>query len=121
MLLLPSFTEILDFILGNAIKNCMMKGVSLMARRKRRPLIPEAREGLDQLKANVMRKQGYQTDPSNPDSVKYEVAKELGIPLKEDYNGNLTSKQAGKVGGNIGGNMVKEMIRMAQENLNKRG
>ncbi|RFB17194.1 small acid-soluble spore protein [Bacillus sp. HNG] len=92
-----------------------------MARRKRRPLVPEAREELDQLKANVMKKQGYKTDPSNPDNVKYEVARELGIPLNDEYNGNLTSKQAGKVGGNIGGNMVKEMIRMAQENLNKRG
>ncbi|MEH7234629.1 alpha/beta-type small acid-soluble spore protein [Bacillus sp. JJ1562] len=91
-----------------------------MARRKRRPLVPEAREELDQLKANVMRKQGYKIDPANPDKVKYEVAKELGIPLNDEYNGNLTSKQAGKVGGNIGGNMVKEMIRMAQENLNKR-
>ncbi|WP_449538137.1 alpha/beta-type small acid-soluble spore protein [Ferdinandcohnia sp. Marseille-Q9671] len=91
-----------------------------MARRKRRPLIPEAREGLDKLKADVMKKQGFKTDSSNPDGVKYEVAKELGIPLNDEYNGNLTSKQAGKVGGNIGGNMVKEMIRMAQENLNKR-
>ncbi|MEH7383819.1 alpha/beta-type small acid-soluble spore protein [Bacillus sp. JJ1521] len=91
-----------------------------MARRKRRPLVPEAREELDQLKASVMKKQGYKTDPANPDSVKYEVARDLGIPLNDNYNGNLTSKQAGKVGGNIGGNMVKEMIRMAQENLNKR-
>ncbi|WP_077619984.1 alpha/beta-type small acid-soluble spore protein [Bacillus sinesaloumensis] len=91
-----------------------------MARKKRRPLVPEARPELDQFKATVMRNQGYKTDPANPDHVKYEVAKELGIPLNTRYNGSLTSQQAGKVGGNIGGNMVKEMVRMAQENLNKR-
>lgn len=91
-----------------------------MARRKRRPLIPEAREGLDQLKAEVMKKQGFKTDPNQPDNVKYEVAKELGVPLQHGYNGSLTSQQAGKIGGNIGGNMVKEMIKMAQQNLSKR-
>ena len=39
-----------------------------------------------------------------------EVASELGVPLKEGYNGDLTSKQAGS----IGGEMVKQMI-MKQE------
>ena len=37
---------------------------------------------------------------------KYEVANELGVPLKEGYNGNLTSKQ----NGSVGGMMVKKMI-----------
>ena len=41
---------------------------------------------------------------------KEEVASELGVPLKEGYNGDLTSKQAGS----IGGEMVKQMI-MRQE------
>lgn len=41
---------------------------------------------------------------------KEEVASELGVPLKEGYNGDLTSKQAGS----IGGEMVKKMI-MKQE------
>ena len=41
---------------------------------------------------------------------KMEVASELGVPLKEGYNGDLTSKQAGS----IGGEMVKQMI-MRQE------
>ena len=41
---------------------------------------------------------------------KEEVANELGINLKEGYNGDLTSKQAGS----IGGEMVKQMI-MKQE------
>ncbi|MBD8070073.1 alpha/beta-type small acid-soluble spore protein [Bacillus sp. PS06] len=87
--------------------------------RKRRPLVREARPALDQLKASVMKEQGYHPDQSSPDAVKYEVAKELGIPLQEGYNGTLTSKQAGKVGGQIGGSMVKEMIKMAQQNLSK--
>ena len=37
---------------------------------------------------------------------KQEVASELGVPLKEGYNGDLTSRQAGS----IGGEMVKKMI-----------
>ena len=37
---------------------------------------------------------------------KQEVASEIGVPLKEGYNGDLTSKQAGSVGGQ----MVKKMI-----------
>ena len=64
-----------------------------------------------------MKAKGYKVDNGNPDDVKYEVAKEQGVPLKQGYNGHLTSEQAGKVGGPIGGNMVKEMVRMAQEQL----
>jgi hypothetical protein len=41
---------------------------------------------------------------------KQEIATELGVPLKQGYNGDLTSKQAGSVGGE----MVKRMIQ-AQE------
>ena len=33
------------------------------------------------------------------DRFKYEVASELGVPLTDGYNGNLTSKQNGSVGG----------------------
>lgn len=43
---------------------------------------------------------------------KQEVASELGVPLKEGYNGDITARQAGSVGGE----MVKRMI-MAQENM----
>ena len=49
--------------------------------------------------------------------MKFEIAEELGIPLTDGYNGKLTSEQAGKIGGPIGGNMVKEMVRLAQEQL----
>ncbi|WP_078543362.1 alpha/beta-type small acid-soluble spore protein [Litchfieldia alkalitelluris] len=91
-----------------------------MARRKRRPLVPEAREGLDQLKAAVMKEKGYHSDSTDPDAVKYEVAEDIGVPLETGYNGTLTSKQAGKVGGQIGGSMVKELVKMAQNNLIKK-
>ena len=33
------------------------------------------------------------------DRFKFEVANELGVPLSDGYNGNLTSKQNGSVGG----------------------
>lgn len=35
------------------------------------------------------------------DNMKYEIARELGVNLKEGYNGDLTSREAGKIGGNI--------------------
>ncbi|GIN20630.1 MAG TPA: small acid-soluble spore protein [Bacillus bacterium] len=87
--------------------------------RNNKILVPEARAELDQLKARVMKEKGYRVNPEKPDHVKYEVAEEQGIPLKEGYNGQLTSEQAGKIGGPIGGNMVKEMIKMAQEQMKK--
>ncbi len=47
---------------------------------------------------------------------KQEVASEIGVPLKDGYNGELTSKQAGS----IGGEMVKKMImKQEQEMSNK--
>ena len=42
---------------------------------------------------------------------KMEAANEVGVNLKQGYNGDLTSKQAGSVGGQ----MVKKMIQ-AYEN-----
>ena len=39
-------------------------------------------------------------------NLKYEIANELGVNLKQGYNGDLTSKEAGYVGGY----MVKKMI-----------
>lgn len=55
-----------------------------------RKAVPEARAALDQFK--------------------YEVAGEIGVPLKQGYNGDLTSAQ----NGSVGGYMVKKMIE-AQE------
>ena len=37
---------------------------------------------------------------------KMQAANEVGVPLKQGYNGDLTSRQAGS----IGGQMVKKMI-----------
>ena len=54
--------------------------------------IPEAREAMEKFK--------------------YEVAGEIGVPLKQGYNGDLTSAQNGYVGGY----MVKKMIE-AQEQV----
>ncbi|HBI74551.1 MAG TPA: spore protein [Lachnospiraceae bacterium] len=53
---------------------------------RNRAEIPEARAALDRFK--------------------YEVANEIGVPLKQGYNGDLTSKQ----NGSVGGYMVKKMI-----------
>lgn len=47
------------------------------------------------------------------DKFKMEVASELGVPLKEGYNGDLTSRQAGS----IGGEMVKKMIQKQEQDM----
>ena len=58
-----------------------------------RSKVPEAREALDRFKM--------------------EVASEIGVPLKQGYNGDLTSAQAGS----IGGEMVRQMIRRQEEQM----
>ncbi|MBQ3575518.1 MAG: alpha/beta-type small acid-soluble spore protein [Clostridia bacterium] len=50
-------------------------------------------------------------------NMKQEVANELGITLNKDYNGNLSSKDAG----HIGGNMVKKMIEAQERSMSGRG
>lgn len=63
-----------------------------------RQLIPEAHKALDDMK--------------------YEIARELGIPVfqgSEDYWGPIPSRECGAVGGH----MVRRMVRMAQEALIK--
>ena len=49
------------------------------------------------------------------DRFKMEVASEIGVNLKEGYNGDLTSAEAGSVGGN----MVKKMIRKQEEQMSQ--
>jgi hypothetical protein len=44
---------------------------------------------------------------------KYEVANELGVNLKQGYNGDLTSKEAGS----IGGEMVKKLVAKAANEM----
>lgn len=56
-------------------------------------VVPQAREALNQFK--------------------FEVANEIGVPLKQGYNGDLTSAQNGYVGGY----MVKKMIENAEREM----
>lgn len=65
-----------------------------MARRNR-VVVPEARQSLENFKT--------------------EVANSLNVNLKQGYNGDLTSREAGSVGGE----MVKRMIAYAENNMNK--
>ncbi|EQB88520.1 hypothetical protein J2Z44_001652 [Clostridium punense] len=64
-----------------------------MANRNNRALVPEAKEGLNRFKM--------------------EAAQEVGVNLKEGYNGDLTSREAGSVGGQ----MVKRMVEAYERNL----
>ncbi len=47
------------------------------------------------------------------DRFKMEAASEVGVSLKQGYNGDLTSRQAGS----IGGQMVKKMIQSYENSL----
>jgi len=55
--------------------------------------------------------------PEVLDAFKFEVADDLGIPLRRGYNGDLRSRDAGAIGGRIGGRMVRLMIRYAESSL----
>ena len=44
---------------------------------------------------------------------KMQAASEVGVPLKQGYNGDLTSRQAGS----IGGQMVKKMIESYESSM----
>ena len=56
-------------------------------------VVPEAREALNKFK--------------------YEVASEVGVNLKQGYNGDIASKDAGK----IGGQMVRKLIETAERQM----
>lgn len=47
------------------------------------------------------------------DKFKTEVASELGVNLKEGYNWDLTSREAGS----IGGEMVRRMVKSYEESI----
>ena len=47
------------------------------------------------------------------DRFKMEVANELGVNLKNGYNGDLTSREAGSVGSE----MVRQMIKKQEESM----
>jgi len=81
--------------------------------RKNKLLVPESKAALDQLKARVV-------NVNNPENAKFEAAKDVGVSLNKGYNGQISAKEAGQVGGRLGGSMVKELIKIAQENLSKK-
>ena len=58
-----------------------------------RIVVPEAREAMDKFKM--------------------EAANEVGVNLKQGYNGDITAREAGS----IGGEMVKRMIAYAESNM----
>ena len=58
-----------------------------------RTMVPEAKQALN--------------------NMKFEIANELGINLKQGYNGDLPSRQAGY----IGGYMVKRLIENAERSM----
>lgn len=91
-----------------------------MGRRRSRLLVPEAREALDRLKCQVIREhfpEAAVNCSDQPDDVKYAVANQLDIPLAKGDNGELTTRQAGRVGGQMGGSMVRRLVEMAQQQL----
>ena len=47
------------------------------------------------------------------DKFKYEVASEVGVNLKDGYNGDISARDAGR----IGGNMVKKLIQQAESQM----
>ena len=47
------------------------------------------------------------------DRFKFEVANEIGVPLKQGYNGDLASRE----NGSVGGEMVRQMIRRQEEEM----
>ncbi|MBQ8528910.1 MAG: alpha/beta-type small acid-soluble spore protein [Clostridia bacterium] len=51
------------------------------------------------------------------DQFKMQAANEVGVTLKQGYNGDITAKQAGS----IGGQMVKKMVESYENNLKNNG
>ena len=68
-----------------------------MSNNSNRTNVPEAKEAMDKFKM--------------------EVANEIGVPLTNGYNGNLTSAQ----NGSVGGYMVKKMIEAQERQMSSGG
>ena len=90
-----TYTYIIDRktqnIFANA-KKVLKRSVFVMAKNSK-GMVPEARSALDKFKM--------------------EAASEVGVNLKNGYNGDLTSREAGSVGGQ----MVKKMIESYEKNM----
>ncbi len=50
------------------------------------------------------------------DQMKYEVANQIGVTLNKGYNGNISSKDAGR----IGGSMTKKLVQMAEDQMSNK-
>ena len=74
-------------------RKCKRRKLIMASRSSNRAAVPEAKGALDKFK--------------------YEVANELGVPLSDGYNGDLTSKQ----NGSVGGYMVKKMIEQQEKQM----
>jgi len=67
--------------------------VNEVARNTNQKVVPQAKQALD--------------------NMKFEIANELGINLKQGYNGDITAREAGY----IGGNMVRKMIQQVEQQM----
>ena len=77
----------------DTIRNKKRKEMHAMSTTSNQPSVPSAREALNKFKM--------------------EAASEVGVDLKQGYNGDLTSRQAGSVGGQ----MVKKMIEAYENSM----
>ena len=84
----PAYTRIVTNLVTQQKQK--ITGGNDMSNSSNKAVVPEAKSALNRFK--------------------FEVANEIGVPLKDGYNGDLTSKQ----NGSVGGYMVKKMIE-AQE------
>jgi len=81
------------YLEDRTLKKERFSEVKKMASKSNRVEVPEAKAAMDRFKT--------------------EVASELGINLKDGYNGDLTSREAGS----IGGEMVRRMIQKMEEQM----
>lgn len=99
-------------------------------KRRNRLLVPEAREALDRLiqitsvpvnspsapltgQHNRTMRSGATNEP-----VVASVAQSLGIAYQSSGdNGDMTTRDAGRIGGEIGGQMVQKLVQIAKEQL----
>ena len=82
-----------NLLCGRCAVAKMEKEKKEMSKKNNRINVPEAREAMDKFKM--------------------EAASEVGVNLKEGYNGDLSSREAGSVGGQ----MVKKMIESYEKSL----
>ena len=75
------------------VKNTIKFGGEYIMARSNKNVVPEAMDSLERFK--------------------YEVASEVGVNLKNGYNGNISARDAGR----IGGNMVKKLIEQAENQM----